>query len=105
MKLIAELRRLFSPYEFAVAGELFLSLTVAVMLLLAAAGVGRIGFILIGIFMLLFVACEELSRCPQCRRRPSGYYFVKRSGEQIPIISRLWPERVCSGCGTRLDGI
>jgi hypothetical protein len=63
-------------------------------------------FILVGLLTLIRIGMDLLSRCPNCRRRPSRHYLVDRStGEQIPILARLWPERVCSGCGTRLDGI
>lgn len=106
MKPFAELRRLFSPYEFAVAGMLILYSMPALLLLLALAGTGRAFFIPFIFFILLGAFLGHLSRCPCCRRRPSSHYLVDPStGEQIPIISRMWPERVCTGCGTRLDGI
>jgi hypothetical protein len=106
MRPIAELRRLFSPYEFAVAGRVLLYVMPVILMLLVLAGSGRRGFILVVVFILLGFSLEQLSRCPNCRRRPSSHYLVDRStGEQIPMIARMWPEQVCSGCGTRLDGI
>jgi hypothetical protein len=108
MKLSKELRSLFSPYELA-AFSAFVQLAIVVGAVALAIG-GRSEAAMAILFLLGFVvifASEELSRCPGCGKRPRKRFLLgmETGIGQIFVAQRFWPERVCSSCGTRLDGI
>jgi hypothetical protein len=107
MKAFDQVRSAFSPYEIAAGGRL---LNVAIFgLAVAFAMTGRIlaFFLLIPVAAAASLLAGELSRCPACGKRPTKLYLLDRETGmgQFLFQERYWPERECSSCRTRLDGI
>lgn len=105
MRWISWLRSAFSRYELALLGyclQIALFVLIVVALFRGASWLA----IAIGIIVVLVgIATWVASACPVCGKPPSFFYLTDRDTEwrKLFLIGRLWPERSCSECGTRLD--
>lgn len=105
-------RSALPPYDLALwfqAPALMLCLGAMVMLgLFRALGSNPFG-IFIGAFFVgvVLMSVARLVRCPNCRKSLMvSYLGLKRSNPLRFIVfkNNFLPERICSDCGTRLDG-
>jgi hypothetical protein len=102
-----ELRSLFSPYELAVGGVLIQFVLFATAVLLVATGRPAAIFLLAPLMLAARLVVGEISRCPGCGKRPTKSYLLNHETGigRLFFRERAWPERECSSCRTRLDGI
>jgi hypothetical protein len=96
--------RRFSPYHLSAASQIATLVLVAVAIFIVATGVDPLFALLAAaVGLILQKISVDLFACPRCGKpvrdhdpRIGGTWLSKR---------RIWPERECSGCGTRLDVI
>lgn len=76
-------------------------------LLLVTLSVKAIGFATALVGILTLSAARQF-RCPRCRKSMMVSYFGMKPSNPFRVIAfknNFVPERVCSDCGMRLDGI
>ena len=96
-------RHRFSPYAIGAASQLAVVALLASGIALNVAGVDPlIGLIVILTGGVTYWIGYSLSRCPSCGKPTLA---LERGIDSLARRRRAWPERLCSGCGTRLDGL
>jgi hypothetical protein len=107
MKLFDEVRSVFSPYEIAAAGRLLNFAFIGLAVVLAVTGRVTAFLLLMPVAAVVGLLAGELSRCRTCGKRPTKFYLLDRETGigRFLFQERYWPERECSSCRTRLDGI
>jgi hypothetical protein len=107
MKLFDEIRSVFSPYEISASGRLLNLAFFGLAFAFAVTGRVTAFFLLMPVAAAVGLLAGELSRCPTCGKRPTKLYLLERETGigRFLFQERHWPERECSSCRTRLDGI
>jgi len=92
----------FSPYHLSAASQLLtLALVVAVVVILLAHIDPLIALVLAVAGLLIARLGPYLFVCPACGKGVRD--FDPRLGSTWLQKRRIWPDRICSNCGTRLD--
>jgi len=108
MKVLRELRALFSTYELAVGGLLigYVFSGAALLFLFTGRSRGWMLFLL-AIAALAHIMAWEFVRCPACGKPALKLFLLNRETGigRFLFRGRRWPERVCSSCRRRLDVI
>lgn len=96
--------RRFSPYHLSAASQIATLAVLAVVVVIFATGVDPLFALLAAAFGLIMQRVSvDLFACPQCGKRVRD--FDPRIGGTWLSRRRIWPERDCSSCGSRLDVI
>ena len=105
MRLLPLLHASFSRYELAVLGYLLHWVLTLVVVAAVIKGQGWFAAALAVLVLLNGILTFVASLCPECGKSPMYLRLGLRSRglNNVFAIGRLWPERICSDCGTRLD--
>ena len=94
----------FSPYHLSAASQIAALVLIAAVIVLLVSRLDPLIALIVAVAGLLFVRLSPyLFVCPQCGKGVRD--FDPRIGGTWLQKRRIWPERECSGCGTRLDVI
>lgn len=94
----------FSPYHLSAATQLLtLALIASVFIILVSRIDPLIAFVIAAAALLFVRISPYLVACPECGKGVRE--FDPRVGPTWLRKRQIWPERTCSGCGTRLDAV